>query len=117
MLPPVELPPGGVTTRSYAAKLVVRMSGEIDLCFQPQLAALAQRITAYDGCVVVDLAGLTFGDGTVAAFLAETLSRGAVTVHAPTRLGRELLSLYGLTGLSARRKARGLPGADNSRAR
>ena len=46
--------------------------------------------------MVVDLADLTFGDGTVAAFVAETLSRGAVTVHAPTRLGRELLRLYGV---------------------
>ena len=96
MLPPAELLPGDVTSRSNDAELVVRMSGEIDLCFQPQLTALTARITAYGGCVAVDLADLTFGDGTVAAFVAETLSRGAVTVHAPTRLGRELLRLYGV---------------------
>ena len=48
MLPPAELLPGDVTSRSNDAELVVRMSGEIDLCFQPQLTALthASRRTA-----------------------------------------------------------------------
>jgi hypothetical protein len=94
---PADLVPGDVTSRSNGAELVVRMSGEIDLRFQAQLTALTKRIRTFAGCVVVDLADLTFGDGTVAAFVAETLSRGAATVHAPTRLGRELLSLYGLS--------------------
>ena len=46
--------------------------------------------------IVVDLSDVTFCDGTVAAFLAEPLGRGPVTVQAPSRRTREFLALYGV---------------------
>jgi hypothetical protein len=96
MPPPAERQPGVVTTMVEDAELVVRMSGEVDLCLRPQLTALARRLARYDGQAVVDLSDVTFCDGTLAGFLAENLGQGPATVQAPTRILREFLALYGL---------------------
>jgi hypothetical protein len=85
-----------VTTRVSAAELVIRMSGEVDLCLRPQLLALARQLERHHGPAVVDLTDVTFCDGTLAGFLAEALGPGPPTVHAPSRLSREFLILYGL---------------------
>jgi anti-anti-sigma regulatory factor len=80
--------------RVVAGQVTVEMVGEIDLSHRPRLTALARRLGRYSGPVVVDLAGVTFGDATLARFLAETVARGTVTVRAPTRIMREFLALY-----------------------
>jgi hypothetical protein len=85
-----------VTTRVNDAELVIRLSGEVDLCLRPQLLALARRLARYDGQAVVDLTDMTFCDGTLAGFLAEALRRGPTSVRAPSRLSREFLLVYGL---------------------
>lgn len=42
------------------------------------------------------MADLTFCDGTLAGFLAETLGQGPVSVRGPRRLIRETFMVYGL---------------------
>lgn len=97
MAPPAELAPGVVTTAGDDAELVVRLSGELDLGRRRELDGLARQLARYDGPVVVDLSDVTFGDGTVAGFLAEALGKGSATVRASTRLMREFLVVYGLS--------------------
>ncbi|MDP9221316.1 MAG: STAS domain-containing protein [Actinomycetota bacterium] len=85
-----------MTTLLNDAELVVRISGEVDLFLQPELEAAAKRVIGYDGQVLVDVAGVTFCDATLARFLSETVDQALVSVHAPSRLVREFLVLYGL---------------------
>jgi anti-anti-sigma regulatory factor len=94
--PPGEREPGVVTTLMNDAELVIRISGEVDLCLRPQLRALARRLARYHGQAVIDLTDVTFCDGTLAGFLAENLGQGPAIVKAPTRISREFLVLYGL---------------------
>jgi anti-anti-sigma regulatory factor len=91
-----ERPPGAVTTFVNAGELVVRFSGEVDLCLQPELAALTKRVLRHDGPVMVDAAEVTFCDATLARFLSDTIGQASVSVRAPSRLVREFLVLYGL---------------------
>ncbi len=91
-----EPAPGVVTAQVTDAGLLVRLNGEVDLGLRPELEALAGHLAGYDGRVAVDLTQLTFGDATLAGFLTEALGSAQVTVHAPTRLARELVFLYGL---------------------
>jgi ABC-type transporter Mla MlaB component len=95
-MPPAERPPGSVTTFVSDEELLVLLSGEIDLCLRLELEALTRTVVGYDGRVVVDVADVTFCDGTLAAFLAETLGHEPVAVRAPRRLVRDLISLYGV---------------------
>jgi anti-anti-sigma regulatory factor len=85
-----------VTTFATDEELVVRMSGEIDLCLRPELEALTQTVVGYDGRVVVDVAEVSFCDGTLARFLAESLGQEPLTVQGPRRLVGDVISLYGL---------------------
>jgi anti-anti-sigma regulatory factor len=96
MAPPAERPAGAVTILVNEVELVVRISGEVDLFLQPALEAAAKRVIGYDGQVLVDVAGVTFCDATLAGFLSETSDQALVSVHAPSRLVREFLVLYGL---------------------
>jgi anti-anti-sigma regulatory factor len=96
VVPPAERPPGTVTTFVTDEELVVRMSGEIDLCLRPELEALTKTVVGCDGRVVVDVADVTFCDGTLARFLAETLGQEPVAVRGSRRLMRDVISLYGL---------------------
>jgi anti-anti-sigma regulatory factor len=91
-----EQAPGVVTTQVTDTGLLVQLAGEVDLCLRPELEALAGHLAGYEGAATVDLTQLTFGDATLAAFLAEGLGSAQVTVNAPTRLARELIALYGL---------------------
>ena len=91
-----EPAPGVVTALVTDAGLLVELAGEVDLCLRPELETLAGHLAGYDGPAAVDLTQLTFGDATLAAFLAEGLGTAQVAVHAPTRLARELVLLYGL---------------------
>ncbi len=84
------------STAVNGVELVVRMSGEVDLCQRPQLTALARRLAGCGAGVVVDLSEVTFCDGALAGFLADLLGQAPVTVRAPTRLTREFLTLYGV---------------------
>jgi anti-anti-sigma regulatory factor len=96
MAPPAERPAGAVTTLVNDVELVVRISGEVDLFLQPELEAAVKRVIGYHGRVLVDLAGVTFCDATLAGFLSETSDQAPVSVRAPSRLVREFLVLYGL---------------------
>ena len=65
-----------MTTQVTGSAVVVRLSGEVDLCQRSHLVALARQLARCDCQIVVDLSDATFCDGTVAAFLAELLAGG-----------------------------------------
>jgi anti-anti-sigma regulatory factor len=91
-----ERAPATVTTLVNDVELVVSISGEVDLFLQPELEAAAKLVIGYDGQVLVDVAGVTFCDATLAGFLSETSDQALVSVRAPSRLVREFLVLYDL---------------------
>lgn len=91
-----ERPSGGVTTVIVEEEALVWLHGDIDLSLRPVLGDLAARLAADPRRVVVDTAGLTFCDATLAGFLVEILDRVPVSVVAPSRRVREFLVLYGL---------------------
>jgi hypothetical protein len=91
---PAERPAGDVAVRVVAGQLTVSLIGEIDLAQRPRLTALARTLRRVNEPVVVDLADVTFGDATLARFLADVLDRGTTTVRAPTRIMCEFLALY-----------------------
>jgi hypothetical protein len=94
---PALPPPGTVTTLARNEELWVRLSGELDLSLRPQLEALIPEVVEYRGRVIVDARSVTFCDGTLPAFLAALVGRKQVDLLAPTRLVREVLTLYATT--------------------
>ena len=84
---------------------VLWLSGEQDIATRAELRnVLASEFDADDGDVIVDLAGVTFIDGSTLGALIHARRRMSernrwLTVRAPSRSAQRLLELCGLTGL------------------
>ena len=84
---------------------VLRLSGEQDIATREQLCnLLASEFNANDGDLIVDLAAVTFIDGSTLGVLLRgrqwMRERGRwLNVRDPSRCAQRLLELCGMTGL------------------
>jgi anti-sigma B factor antagonist len=94
-----------VSTSEFSGHLVVALRGEFDLADGPHVAAHLHTAMAVHGPqVIVDLAGLEFIDcsglGVLVRLMKQARERGGdLTLAAPQKRVRRLLTITGLTGI------------------
>jgi hypothetical protein len=89
-------PSGGILTLTGPDQTVVRLEGEIDLCMSEEFGQLLLSLPTATEELVLDVAGLTFCDCTLANFVASMLDYMPVTVTPPNRWVVEFLRLVQL---------------------
>jgi STAS domain len=101
--PPFEYwdgtPSGGILTTISPGRTVVRLEGEIDLSMSAEFAELLLSLPATTAQLVLDTAGLTFCDSTLAHFVAAMSKEMPVTFAAPNRWILEFLRLVNIDDL------------------
>lgn len=89
-------PSGGILTFVSPERTVVRLEGEIDMSMSAEFGQLLLSLPAVTTELVLDVAGLTFCDCTLATFVAAMLEHMPVTVTPSNRWVVEFLRLVKL---------------------
>jgi hypothetical protein len=89
-------PSGGILTTVSPERTVVRLEGEIDMSMSGEFGQLLISLPTATAELVLDMAGLTFCDCTLANFVAQMSEQLPVTLAAPNRWVVEFLRLVEL---------------------